>query len=61
MKLVRAAALVLLALVAFSALAADWLAPAPYDRQFRSAIRTGPTREHPLGTDRKSTRLNSSH
>jgi peptide/nickel transport system permease protein len=50
-KPLRAAALTVLAVVTLSALAADWLAPAPYGRQFRDTIRAAPSREHPLGTD----------
>ena len=33
------------------ALTADWIAPAPYDRQFRDTILAPPSRTHPLGTD----------
>jgi peptide/nickel transport system permease protein len=50
-KPLRAVASILLGLVALSALAADWIAPARYDRQFRDAISAAPSREHPLGTD----------
>jgi ABC-type dipeptide/oligopeptide/nickel transport system permease subunit len=30
---------------------ADWLAPCPYDRQYRDEVSAGPSRRHPLGTD----------
>jgi peptide/nickel transport system permease protein len=51
MKLLRAAALILLAVVTLLALTAEWIAPAPYDRQFRDTVNAAPSREHPLGTD----------
>lgn len=41
----------LLALAALAALGADFLAPAPYDYQFRSELRVTPSARHPLGTD----------
>jgi peptide/nickel transport system permease protein len=43
--------LAVLALVTLPALAAEWFAPAPYDRQFRESVLAPPSREHPLGTD----------
>lgn len=51
MKILKTAALTVLALVAFSALTAEWLAPASYDRQFRDTVLAAPSRTHPLGTD----------
>jgi peptide/nickel transport system permease protein len=50
-KLLRTAALMLLGLVSLSALTAEWIAPASYDRQFRDAVSAVPSRDHPLGTD----------
>ena len=51
MKAVRGLALFLLAVVSLAALGAEWLAPAPYDRQFRDSVAAAPSRAHPLGTD----------
>src|ERR1700716_932966 len=41
---------VLLIVVGLS-LAANWLAPAGYSKQYREAVGAGPTRQHWLGTD----------
>jgi len=46
----RVACAVLLVVVGVS-LAANWLAPAGYARQYRDAADAGPSREHWLGTD----------
>ena len=51
MKILRGLALTALTLVTLPALTADWIAPAPYDRQFRDTILAPPSRTHPLGTD----------
>jgi peptide/nickel transport system permease protein len=50
-KILRITALTVLGVVALCALAAELLAPAPYDHQFRDAVAAGPSRAHPLGTD----------
>lgn len=47
----RRAALFLLLSVFAAALAAGWLAPSPYDRQFRDSPGAQPCRQFPLGTD----------
>ena len=41
----------LLAIVASAAVAADWIAPAPYEKQFRESPNAHPSRQFPLGTD----------
>jgi peptide/nickel transport system permease protein len=51
MSPLRKIALAVLAAVLLPALAADWIASAPYDRQFREAIAAGPSPSHPMGTD----------
>jgi peptide/nickel transport system permease protein len=51
MTALRQAARVFLLLSFVAALAAPWLAPRPYDHQFREALSTSPTRDYPLGTD----------
>src|SRR6059036_2372715 len=51
MKTIRYIAVGLLALVFLAAALADWVAPAPYARQFRDAPSSAPTRRFLLGTD----------
>src|SRR6202790_2451435 len=51
MKTVRSIALTVLVIVVGAAALADWVAPAPYARQFRSAPNASPSRQFPLGTD----------
>jgi ABC-type dipeptide/oligopeptide/nickel transport system permease subunit len=51
MKLWRAFACVVLLLVAGISLAANWLAPAGYAKQYREAPGAPPSHEHLLGTD----------
>src|ERR1700724_574131 len=51
MKTVRLIALTVLVIVFGAAVLADWVAPAPYARQFRRAPNAGPSRRFPLGTD----------
>ncbi|MBM3810352.1 MAG: ABC transporter permease [Acidimicrobiia bacterium] len=51
MSRARMAAWIVLALILGPALAAGWIAPAPYHRQFREAIAAPPSADHPLGTD----------
>ncbi len=50
----KLACAVVLAVGAVS-LAANWLAPAGYAKQFREAPSAPPSRQHPLGTDEVST------
>jgi peptide/nickel transport system permease protein len=52
MNVVRRAAAIVLALVFACALAADFIAPAPYDKQFRAAPNAPPSHQFPLGLDR---------
>lgn len=47
----RRAALVTLGVVFVTLLLADWIAPAPYERQFRESVSAAPSAAHPLGTD----------
>jgi ABC-type dipeptide/oligopeptide/nickel transport system permease subunit len=49
--LMRRVAQILLAITCVLMLAAPWIAPFSYDRQFRDQPRSAPTRVHPLGTD----------
>lgn len=51
MKALRKAALGVLVLVFLTCLLAEWLVPAPYDRQFREAVSAPPSKRFPLGTD----------
>lgn len=51
MKWIGRAAALLLALIFTLALAADWVAPAPYDKQFRATPNAPPSRQFPLGLD----------
>src|SRR6202023_3516572 len=51
MKTVRLIALTVLVIVFGAAVLADWVAPAPYARQFRRAPNARPSRQFPLGTD----------
>lgn len=47
----RTLASVLLYLVMLAALSADWIAPAPYAKQFREQPNARPSKQFPLGTD----------
>ncbi len=51
MSIWRKVAWVVLLLVAGVSLAANWLAPAGYARQYREAVNAPPSHEHLLGTD----------
>src|SRR5262245_11300880 len=51
MRTVRQIALGILGSIFLLAALADWLAPAPYERQFRDAPSARPSRRFPLGTD----------
>ena len=51
MKRIRQLAWVVLILAVLSSLAAEWIAPAPYARQFREAASAEPSKRFPLGTD----------
>lgn len=51
MRIVRAAAIVFLALVFAASLGANWIAPAPYAQQFRDLPDAAPSHQHLLGTD----------
>jgi peptide/nickel transport system permease protein len=51
MRTVRRIAVTVLAIVFAAAALADWVAPAPYARQFRDAPNSPPSRRFPLGTD----------
>jgi peptide/nickel transport system permease protein len=51
MKWIGRAAAMVLALIFTLALAADWIAPAPYDKQFRAMPDAPPSRQFPLGLD----------
>ena len=51
MRLARRLAAGLLLLVSVAALCADWVAPAPYEKQFREAPGAPPSARFPLGTD----------
>src|ERR1700728_5190896 len=51
MKLWRKLACVILVVVVGASLAANWLAPAGYARQYREAINAAPSCAHWLGTD----------
>jgi peptide/nickel transport system permease protein len=48
---VRGAAMVVLASIALSAVAANWIAPYPYAEQSRDHPSAAPSRQFPLGTD----------
>jgi len=49
--MIRYAALGLLALLFLTALSSNWIAPAPYERQFRTETNGAPSAKFPLGTD----------
>lgn len=49
--LIRHVALALLGLIFVAALNADWLAPAPYEQQFRAETNSRPSAKFLLGTD----------
>src|SRR5713101_1328713 len=51
MRWIRTLALSFLALTAAACLLADFIAPAPYDHQFRAEPGAAPSRQHLLGTD----------
>jgi peptide/nickel transport system permease protein len=51
MKVVRAAACVLLLLLIGASIAANWLAPAGYAKQYREEANAAPSHAHWLGTD----------
>jgi len=51
MKWIRIAAIVFLFTVSAACLLADFVAPAPYAKQFREAPDAAPSRQHRLGTD----------
>jgi peptide/nickel transport system permease protein len=51
MRIWRKVACVLLVLVIGASLAANWIAPAGYAKQYRDAIDAAPSRTHWLGTD----------
>ncbi len=51
MKTMRAVALVFLAAVLAASIAANWIAPASYARQFRDQPDAAPSAQHLLGTD----------
>ena len=51
MKTVRSIAMTVLIIIIAAAALADWVAPAPYARQFRDAPNARPSRQFPLGTD----------
>ena len=51
MKLWRKLACVILVVVVCASVAANWLAPAGYARQYREATNAAPSRSHWLGTD----------
>lgn len=51
MSIVRRLSVLILLLVVIGSLAAPWLAPHPYDRQFREFADALPSRQFPLGTD----------
>ena len=51
MKVAQAACWVLLGLTLCAALGADWIAPAPYEKQFREFPNARPSAQFPLGTD----------
>ena len=51
MSLIRRLSIAILLLVVISALAAPWVAPHPYDRQFREFVNAAPSRQFLLGTD----------
>jgi peptide/nickel transport system permease protein len=49
--IMKAAAIAILTLILAISLAAEWIAPIPYDQQFREAVNTPPSARFPLGTD----------
>ena len=51
MNLWRKLACVILVVVVCASVAANWLAPAGYARQYRDATNAAPSRSHWLGTD----------
>ncbi len=51
MKWIRIAAIVFLVTVSVACLLANFIAPAPYSKQFRDATDAVPSRQHLLGTD----------
>src|SRR5713226_10587054 len=51
MSIWRRVAWVVLLLVVGVSLAANWLAPAGYAKQYREAVNASPSHEHLLGTD----------
>ncbi len=51
MKWIRIAAMVFLVTVSVACLLANFIAPAPYSKQFRDATDAAPSRQHLLGTD----------
>jgi ABC-type dipeptide/oligopeptide/nickel transport system permease subunit len=51
MKALRTVARGFLALTFLAALAAPWIAPRPYDHQYRQAANAEPSRDFPLGSD----------
>lgn len=50
-RTLKLCALALVLVTMFAALAAPWLAPAPYEKQFRESPNAPPSRQFPLGTD----------
>ena len=51
MSVMRVVCWAFLALTVCAALSANWIAPAPYEKQFRDFPNARPAREFPLGTD----------